>query len=926
MAWVAPDFCRSNEWDEEESPDHDSNQLLLAREEPKDLDRGVRRLALGRKDGGPIGGRREPLSLRQVGGRRPASMPDAPTLASHDLRQDGGGRWGGAAVNQGAMPGTGGTPSVTCTVPPSWCDRRPPESCSSSRTLTSLSSVARRTSAPSSVCTSASTAALRGDLDRLGGTSNRGDVAVCVRLRPGTSQDERCAEPSKDAHAIRLKQLGGRYDSLGEAQYQFDHVFPEEALQEEVFNVAVAPICEGVLSGYNGAVIAYGQTGSGKTHTVVGNTKFRGVAPRAVHRVFEGLAQSSMWSVDVSVLEIYNERARDLLSPGNLTHVEVHEVRSEHEGSLSFRCPDAVRRQAQTPEEALAALAEGMKRRETARTDMNHHSSRSHLIFTLTATQRDPEIGATLRGRLHLVDLAGSERLKRSMSTEFSPRGNLTRRGSASGGLRTPRDQRREAGEINKSLSQLALVIQRLTSQTGASLQLVPYRDSMLTRLLAESFGGSSKTCLIITCSAQASDREETRCSLEFGKRAKLVRNRPQINLEVAHEPSAVVEAFVAKKLEEMQRVQEELLRERQLLQAERSMLQGRIENLEEKLFEAVSDIHAQQNSRVAEVTQLEDQKSEIQERLRAALDLAVCNQEEAAEQVAKLEGDRQGLRQQLHEAFGRHRAFQLEVEEEAQRRCEAEAQLKAMLVERQKQVEEATKQAAELRSTLAELGREKAASLAKLEDEHAQTRAKWLEDVSRLEAEKLAMMAEFQAERVRLQEQQERQRTREHSHMQEAVPISDDTHCEAVDDSLASRTTELRQQLQAVVEDGQKLENLRQARLLCLEAEAQDLQAKWHHPMPPDEESASSEEKERTEVVSHPEEVAVQEVFQSLPSFPTLKLKASSSRGSVTSPSSDQDAPSSPPATRLNGSGSQMLAAWEATKMPPLIPTTAGA
>lgn len=244
----------------------------------------------------------------------------------------------------------------------------------------------------------------------------------------------------------------------------------------------------------------------------------------------------------------------------------------------------------------------------------------------------------------------------------------------------------------------------------------------------------------------------------------------------------------------------------------------------------------------------------------------------------------------------------------------------------RQKQVEEATKQAAELRSTLAELGREKAASLAKLEDERAQNRAKWLEDVSRLEAEKLAMMAEFQAERVRLQEQQERQRTREHSHMQEAVPISDDTHCEAVDDSLASRTTELRQQLQAVVEDGQKLENLRQARLLCLEAEAQDLQAKWHHPMPPDEESASSEEKERTEVVSHPEEVAVQEVFQSLPSFPTLKLKASSSRGSVTSPSSDQDAPSSPPATRLNGSGSQMLAAWEATKMPPLIPTTAGA
>ncbi|CAE8598645.1 unnamed protein product, partial [Polarella glacialis] len=76
------------------------------------------------------------------------------------------------------------------------------------------------------------------------------------------------------------------------------------------------------------------------------------------------------------------------------------------------------------------------------------------------------------------------------------------------------------AGDINKSLSQLALVIQRLTTPTGS--QYVPYRDSMLTRLLAESFGGSSKTCLIIACSPALEDREETRGSLDFGRRAKL--------------------------------------------------------------------------------------------------------------------------------------------------------------------------------------------------------------------------------------------------------------------------------------------------------------------------------------------------------------------------------------------------------------------
>merc|ERR1719410_2050555 len=192
---------------------------------------------------------------------------------------------------------------------------------------------------------------------------------------------------------------------------------------------------------------------------------------------------------------------------------------------------------------------------------MNHASSRSHLVFSLTATQNDPEIGATLHGRLHLVDLAGSERLKRSMGSDVGSNIRQTSPGPG-GSLRTPRDQRREAGEINKSLSQLALVIQRLTSASTSTLQMVPYRDSMLTRILAESFGGSSKTCLIITCSTQLADQEESRCSLEFGKRAKLVKNNAEINLEVAYEPSPVMQALVAKEIAELTREKDDLRRE----------------------------------------------------------------------------------------------------------------------------------------------------------------------------------------------------------------------------------------------------------------------------------------------------------------------------------------------------------------------------
>merc|ERR1712107_120937 len=133
------------------------------------------------------------------------------------------------------------------------------------------------------------------------------------------------------------------------------------------------------------------------------------------------------------------------------------------------------------------------------------------------------------------------------------------------------------ACEINKSLSELALVIQRLTGPKNGGLHLVPYRDSMLTRLLAESFGGSSKTCLIITCSSLQRDREETRCTLEFGKRAKLVKNKAEINLEVTHEVTPVMQALIQKELADLHKEKEDMLRQREAVVQERDDLQAQL-------------------------------------------------------------------------------------------------------------------------------------------------------------------------------------------------------------------------------------------------------------------------------------------------------------------------------------------------------------
>jgi len=437
---------------------------------------------------------------------------------------------------------------------------------------------------------------------------SRGDVSLCVRLRPTSAGESSAVCSIESSGGVRLKPAPGAPPprDASDGVYRCDKAFGPDSTQEMIYGQAVTPICEAVMRGYNGAVIAYGQTGSGKTHTMLGDTRQgspnQGVAPRAVATIFEELQRLPQWRVEVSVLEIYNERVRDLLSPNpGVTHVDIHEMPGPNGSNTGvFRCPDATARPASNPEEAMVALQEGMRRRETAKTDMNHSSSRSHLIFSLSITQTDKEAGATLRSRLHIVDLAGSERLKRSMASQGSASFSARKTPGALS-PRSPRDQQREACEINKSLSQLALVIQRLTT---ANTGHIPYRDSMLTRVLAESFGGSSKTCLIITASPLPEDREETKSSLDFGKRAKLVKNRAEINLECQFEPSMVFRAMLAQETEELQRQREALLIERNVAEQRRA----EAERLLQDVQEATTACQAAAEQQAADLSQMQDE------------------------------------------------------------------------------------------------------------------------------------------------------------------------------------------------------------------------------------------------------------------------------------------------------------------------------
>jgi kinesin family protein 5 len=141
---------------------------------------------------------------------------------------------------------------------------------------------------------------------------------------------------------------------------------------------------------------------------------------------------------------------------------------------------------------------------------MNAESSRSHSIFVLTISQKNIETGSVRSGQLFLVDLAGSEKVGKTGATGQTLE---------------------EAKKINKSLSALGNVINSLTDGTSRH---IPYRDSKLTRILQESLGGNSRTTLIINCSPSSFNDSETLSTLRFGVRAKTIKNKARMNVELS--------------------------------------------------------------------------------------------------------------------------------------------------------------------------------------------------------------------------------------------------------------------------------------------------------------------------------------------------------------------------------------------------------
>nr|XP_024367219.1 kinesin-like protein KIN-UB [Physcomitrium patens]PNR26162.1 hypothetical protein PHYPA_030736 [Physcomitrium patens] len=348
-----------------------------------------------------------------------------------------------------------------------------------------------------------------------GGVANR--VRVTVRLRPRNAEELEADLDFADCVELQpeLKRLKLRKNNWESETYQFDEILTETASQKRVYEVVAKPVVESVLEGYNGTVMAYGQTGTGKTFTLgkLGDedTADRGIMVRALEDILSNINHADD-TVTVSYLQLYMESVQDLLAP---ERDNCHIQEDPKTGDVSV--PGATQIQLTDHQSFVNLLDVGESNRVAANTKLNTESSRSHALLLVQVkkavrTKEPAENGkmrapTIRRSKLLIVDLAGSERVDKSGSEGHTLE---------------------EAKSINLSLTALGKCINALAENSPH----VPIRDSKLTRLLRDSFGGTARTSLIVTIGPSPRHRGETTSTIMFGQRAMKVENMVKLKEE----------------------------------------------------------------------------------------------------------------------------------------------------------------------------------------------------------------------------------------------------------------------------------------------------------------------------------------------------------------------------------------------------------
>ena len=326
-------------------------------------------------------------------------------------------------------------------------------------------------------------------------------VKVAIRVRPMNNHEKEqnstiCVDVDTQNNTVSVSKNDTK-------TFQFDYVYPMETTQRQIYDEVAFPIVDSIFQGYNGTIFAYGQTGCGKTFTMMGvvdNPDLKGIIPNAFSHIFGFIkteGESKKFLVRCSFVEIYNEEVRDLLVAKS-TKLEIRE--DPKKGTF---VKDLTYVTLKDTQDIQKCLDRGNKNRHVGQTSMNDQSSRSHSLFTVYLEIE--ENNKIRSGKLNLVDLAGSERVGKTNATgqTFD-----------------------EGKKINLSLTALGSVIDALSFNR----KHIPYKDSKLTRLLADSLGGNTKTVMFANISPASYNYDETVGTLRYASRAKLIKNAPKIN------------------------------------------------------------------------------------------------------------------------------------------------------------------------------------------------------------------------------------------------------------------------------------------------------------------------------------------------------------------------------------------------------------
>jgi len=476
-------------------------------------------------------------------------------------------------------------------------------------------------------------------------------VKVGVRIRPLLEKDN---EPRTFVLGPMENTIIRNVDGQEINAYQFTHVYGETSSTQQLYDEMVSDIVESVCEGRNGTVFTYGQTSTGKTYTMhgvlmaAGKDLFGMTKDGAECNEHDPSASTSLTSIRISCMELYNEELRDLLCPSKASL----SIQEDRRGNVQIT--NLTERVAGSIAELMEVIQLAEENRTVGSTAMNEQSSRSHTIFRITYVKKEATNVVGSDDELVSVDSedkendsirSSSSRTSQKVITTVSTLNLVDLAGSESVRVTGAKGERqKEGGKINQSLLTLSRVLAKLGKKDRGHIN---YRDSKLTRILKPSLSGNARMGCICCISPAVQFSEESKSTLDFASRTMLVTTNAKSNQTVEYD-DALVQEFER----EIERVKMETAK------AEESRLQMQLslQDAEDEIVCLKATIELQKSK----VSSLERGKSDYSTQVE---EIISCNEKNVEELLKEID-DLKARNQELEQNMDRHESEKKELRE----------------------------------------------------------------------------------------------------------------------------------------------------------------------------------------------------------------------------------------------------------------------